>query len=131
MIGFRISLLRGIYWDTTWILGHSCFGDLTTYRGTDGRLGLDGRGPGVSGLDGEICSTAKLRTAAGEARGFDRFREGHKQEADHVGDGGVVLGGKTACLAVEVVGDGYGDVADCLHLVCLAARGISSMDSVH
>jgi hypothetical protein len=46
-------------------------------------------------------------------------------------DGRLGLGGKTAGLAVEVVGDGYGDVADSLHFVfCLATRGISSIDSV-
>ena len=85
------------------------------------------RGPWGSGFVGEVDGTAKLRPATGEASGFDRFRESHKQEANHVGDGGVVLGGKTACLAVEVVGDGYGDVAYSLHLlVFLAAHGISS-----
>jgi hypothetical protein len=78
-----------------------------------------------------VGGTRELGPASGETSVLDRFREGQEQEADHFGDGGVVLGGKTAGLAVEVVGDGYGDVADSLHLlVCLAARGISSMDSV-
>ena len=103
-------MLRGIYWDTNWILG----------------LGL--RGPGCSGFVGEVCGTAKQGPATGEARGLDRLRKGHEQEADHVGDGGVVLDGKTAGLAVEVVGNGYGDVADSLHFVfCLAARGVRSI----
>jgi len=131
VIGFRISLLRGIYWDTNRILSNLLFGVLTPYRGTDGSLGLGVRGPGGSGFVGEVCGTAKLGPATGEAGGFDRPREGQEQEADHFGDGGVVLGGKTAGLAVEVVGDCYGDVADSLHvLICLVARGISSMDSV-
>jgi hypothetical protein len=89
------------------------------------------RGPGCSGFFGEVYGTAKLGPATGEERGFDRLREGDEQEADHFGDGGVVFGGKTAGLSVDVVGDGYGDVAGSLHFVfCLAARGVSSMDSV-
>jgi hypothetical protein len=121
-------LLRGIYWDTNGILRNFCCGGLRTCRGRDGRLGLGVRGPGFSGFFCEVYGTAKLGPATGEERGFDRLREGVEQEADHFGDGGVVFCGKTAGLAVDVVGDGYGDVADSLHfLFCLAARGVRSL----
>jgi len=33
----------------------------------------------------------------------------------HGGDGGVVLGSEPAGLAIEVIGDGYGDVSDVSH----------------
>jgi len=80
------------------------------------RLGLGSRRPGGSGFVRKICGTAILGPASGEARCFYRFREGPEQKADHLSDGGVLLSSKTAGLAVEVIRDGYGDVAYSFHI---------------
>jgi len=57
-----------------------------------------GRGRGACCASG---GQAKLRPAAGIARGLDRFRQDQEQKPYHVGHGGVVVGRNLARLAVE------------------------------
>lgn len=57
-----------------------------------------------------------MRESAGRVAGvLEVVRQSLDEVGDHGGDGGVVLGGETARLAVEVDGDGYGDVFDFSH----------------
>ena len=63
-------------------------------------------------------------TAAGEAGFLDGVGQDEEQEPDHLSDGGVVLGGDFASLAVEFGADGYGDVSWGWHGVVVPIRGL-------
>ena len=65
---------------------------------------------------------AKIRRSGGDRGGFQCLGQAIEQIADHEGDGVIVLGGETARLAVEVFRDGYGDVADFLHVGSTSRR---------
>ena len=54
-------------------------------------------------------------TAAGEAGCLDRVRQDEEQESERVGNGGVVVVGDPAGLAIGRRADGYGDIFDFLH----------------
>ena len=81
----------------------------------DGRGCGRGQGSGAGSAVGAVGGQAKLRSAAGVARGLHRFGQGNEQEPYHIGYGGVVVGGNPARLAVELGFDGYGDVSDGSH----------------
>src|ERR1039458_707554 len=97
------------------------------FRGGGGRVRGRGRGRGQgSGAGGTGGGQAELRGAAGVARGLHRVGKGQEQKPHHVGDGGVVVGGNPARLAVELGFDGYGDVSDGSHGAALPkCSGIS------
>lgn len=52
----------------------------------------------------------EARRTSGVAGGLEGLGHEAEQVSDEVGYGGVVLGGQRTGLAVEVAGDGYGDV---------------------
>jgi len=76
---------------------------------------VDGRGCGRGRSGGEGDCPAKLRPTSGVERGLHGFGQGQKQEPYHIGYSGVVFGGNPARLAVELGGDGDGDVSDGSH----------------
>lgn len=105
-------------------------GEVRRQRGCEGDdldrgrpWGSFGCGLGGGEVEAGLAFQLFFLLAALETGGFEGLREGHKEEADSVCDGGVVLGGDAAGLAVEVVGDGYGDVANESH-GCASRRGI-------
>ena len=133
MYGCRLlfrKLLRGM-----WLTGiyRRTGRNFAFFRGGGGRVRGRGCGRGRgSGAVAAVDGQAKLRGAPRVARGLHRVGKGQEQKPHHVGDGGVVVGGNPARLAVELGFDGYGDVSDGSHGPALPrAQEFRSIGSVH
>jgi hypothetical protein len=66
----------------------------------------------------------RFRTADRVTGALQSIGKSLKQISHHSGYGGVILSGELSRLAIELWGDGYGDVSDVSHgLAFLAVQG--------